>query len=155
MNNFNNIIKNVSWTLSQLPSEAQMYKVYEDNYESLSDNILNLQLPYSSITKKIEVLHLNGKTILTTPFNGTTFRQWMNSLYEGLHKPIKTEDLTSEQLTDMYVLASRFIRKEDRELLIHKLENNELKPIELSGDYIYFEGNLRRKNNTWVYAIGS
>ncbi len=154
MNNFNNRIKKVSWTLSQLPSEAELY-IGNDNYTSLPENILNLQIPYASITKKIEVLHLNGKTVLTTPFNGTTFRQWMNSLYEGLHKPIDTDNLSSDQLSDIYVLASRFLRKEDRELLIHKLENNELKPIELCGDYIYFEGYLKRRDNTWVYAIGS
>ena len=154
MKKFNNRIKKVSWTLSQLPSEAELY-IGNDNYASLPDNILNLQIPYASITKKIEVLHLNGQTILTTPFNGTTFRQWMNSLYEGLHIPINTDNLSSDQLSDIYVLASRFLRKEDRELLIHKLENNELKPIELCGDYIYFEGYLKRRNNTWVYAVGS
>ncbi len=155
MNNFNNIISNISWSMETLPSTARIRNIENLDYINIPENILNYKLPYSNIASKIILLTKNGEIILTTNFNGTTFNEWLNSLYEGLHLPINNNELNNIQRENIYILISRFADSEYRKLLVNKLENSELKPVNLLGDYKHFEGGLKRNNNIWSYRIGS
>jgi hypothetical protein len=155
MNHFNSIISNISWSIETLPSTARIINVENLDNINIPENILNYKLPYSHIASKIVLLTRNGEIILTTNFNGTTFNHWLNSLYEGLHLPINNDELTNKQRENIYILISRFTDSEYRKLLVNKLENSELKPVNLLGDYKYFEGGLKRNNNIWSYRVGS
>lgn len=155
MNNFNNIISNISWSMETLPSTARIHDIETLDYINIPENILNYRLPYTNTPSKIVLLTRNGETILTTNFIGTTFNQWLNSLYEGLHLPIDNNELSNIQRENIYILISRFADSDYRTLLVNKLENSELKPVNLLGDYKQFEGGLRRHNNLWSYRIGS
>ena len=152
---FNNSISNLSWTITTLPSEAKMFNSGDNSYSPVSDTIFNYKLPYSNTTSVIELLSVDGQLVLTTKFNGNTFKHWLNSLYEGLHIPINSDSLSIDQMASIYTMASYFRQKEDRIHIIEKLENNILKPYELLGDRVFFEGHLNRKNNVWTYFLGS
>jgi len=155
MEHFNESISNLSWTLTTLPSEAKMFNSQDNSYYPIPDSILNYKLPYSNRPSHIELVTLGSTVVLTAPFKGKTFKEWLHSLYEGLHTPIDNDSISVNQRGSIYRLASYYVSREDRLQIIDKLEHSQLKPVELLGDRVFFEGHIIRRNNIWSYYLGS
>ena len=91
MDKKNKLISKVSWTLLTNPVDAIMYENKNYNEElPISQEILNIKLR----GKRIILLYSGGKPLLTTPFVGNTFGQWMECLYQGLNKTFIVDDLS-------------------------------------------------------------
>jgi hypothetical protein len=148
----NKLISKVSWTLLTNPVDAIMYenKNYDDELP-ISQEILNIKLR----GKRIALLYSHGEPLLTTPFIGNTFGQWMECLYQGLNKTFIVKDLSREEIEAIYGCFGCWFYTEDRLKLVKKFETNKLKPYELLGNHIFFEGNLKLEKGTWCYSLGS
>ena len=152
MDKKNKLISKVSWTLLTNPVDAIMYENKNYNEElPISQEILNIKLR----GKRIILLYSGGKPLLTTPFVGNTFGQWMECLYQGLNKTFIVDDLSMEGIEGIYACIGCWFHAEDRLKLIKKFEANKLKPSELLGNHIFFEGSLRLEKGAWSYSLGS
>ena len=152
MDKKNKLISKVSWIIYNNPADAHIYE--NKNYDEelpIPQEILNIKLR----GKRIVLLYSSRKPILTTPFIGNTFGQWMECLYQGLNKTLIVNDLSREEVEAIYGCFGSWFHTEDRLKLAKKFEANKLKPYELLGNHIYFESNLKLEKGTWFYGLGS
>jgi hypothetical protein len=150
MDKKNKLISEVSWNINCHPDEACTY--VKDESFPLSDSILNIKLRSKNL---ISLLWLDSKPVFTVEFTGSTFKDWMNTLYEGLNREIIKEHISIESISIVYALIGSFLRENDRLKMVKKFEANKLKYKELLGDHCYFEGGLHLEKKIWTYSLGS
>jgi hypothetical protein len=148
----NKLISKVIWTINTDPDGAYIYENKKSIIEEpIPPEILNIKLR----GKRIVLLYDSGTPILTTPFVGNTFSQWMKCLYEGVNKTIIVEELSRSEVELIYKRIGGWFDSKIRSNLVKKLESNKLKISELLGNHVYFEGNLKLEKGTWHYFLGS
>lgn len=148
----NKLISKVSWTIISEPNEAHMYE--NKNYDvelDVSPEILNIKLK----GKYIVTLRDGDDIILTTPFVGNTFGEWMKCLYDGINRTLIVDELSREEITGIYKRISGWFDSKIRLKIVKDFESNKLKVSELLGHHIYFEGNLKLEKGIWNYSLGS
>lgn len=142
-------INKISWTITRPFTTA----VIIPTDEQIPSSLLNYKLPVRS-GDTISLVYNNNESILTERISGSTFKSVMTSLQRGLQKNIPTGD--SDTREKVYQRIAMFIRPKDRLRLINLFEKGKLKPVDLLGNHIFFEGGLRRgKEGIWTYALGS
>ena len=152
MDKKNKLISKVSWTIHSDPYEAHMYENKNYNVElPVSPEILNIKLR----GKKIAVLYDGNKVVLTTPFIGNTFGEWMQCLYNGVNKKLIVNELSREEITGIYNRISGWFNSDIRLQMVKKFESNKLKISELLGNHYFFEGRLKLEKTVWTYGLGS
>lgn len=152
MDKKNKLISKVMWTINCDPDGAYIFESKKSTNElPIPPEILNIKLR----GKRIVLLYNSGTPILTTPFVGNTFSQWMKCLYEGVNKTIIVEELNRTEIELVYQRISGWFDSKIRLDLVKKLESNKLKIKELLGHHVYFEGNLKLEKGTWHYGLGS
>ena len=152
MDKKNKLISKVSWTIQSDPYEANMYENKNYNVElPVSPEILNIKLR----GKKIAVLYDGNKVVLTTPFIGNTFGEWMQCLYNGVNKKLIVDELSREEITGIYNRISGWFNSDIRLQMVKKFESNKLKISELLGNHYFFEGRLKLEKTVWTYGLGS
>lgn len=124
-----------------------MFVSGSDEKRPVPDEIWNYPMRGNT---RIAVLFSREGAVITAPFSGGTFRDWTNQLYKALRKLIETN--ASEMA---YSRIGYFLHSNRRKDLVDKFERGELRPIDLAGDHVYFEGGLTTKDNVWVYSLGS
>ena len=127
MDKKNKLISEVSWNINCHPDEACTY--VKDESFPLSDSILNIKLRSKNL---ITLLYLDSKPVFTVEFTGSTFKYWMNTLYEGLNREIIKEYISIEGISIVYALIGSFLRKNDRLKMVKKFEANKLKYKEIN-----------------------
>jgi hypothetical protein len=148
----NKLISKVSWTIISDPEEARMYE--NKNYNvalDVSPEILNIKLA----GKYIVTLRDGSDIILTTPFVGNTFGEWMKCLYNGVNRTLIVDELSREEIAGIYKRISAWFDSKIRLKMVKDFESNKLKVSELLGNHIYFEGSLELKKGLWDYSLGS
>ena len=148
----NKLISKVSWTIISNPDEAYIFE--NKNYDvelPLSPEILNIKLR----GKYIVTLRDGNDIILTTPFVGNTFAEWMQCLYQGVNKKLIVDELSREQVNGIYTRIGGWFNSKDRLKMIKDFESNKLKVSELLGNHIFFEGSLKLEKGIWNYSLGS
>ena len=152
MDKKNKLISKVSWTIQSDPYEAIMYENKNYNIElAVSPEILNIKLR----GKKIAILMDGGKVVLTTPFIGNTFGEWMQCLYNGVSKKLVVAELSRDEITGIYNRISGWFDSDIRLKMVKKFESNKLKVSELLGNHYFFEGRLKLEKTLWTYSLGS
>ena len=148
----NKLISKVSWTICSHPDEAIFYE--NKNYDvelPVPPEILNIKLR----GKYIVTLRDGSDIILTTPFVGNTFGEWMQCLYQGTNKTLIVEELTREQIAGIYKRISGWFDSKIRLKMVKDFEANKMKVSELLGHHIYFESSLKLEKGIWDYGLGS
>ena len=79
----------------------------------------------------------------------------MQCLYNGLNKKLKVDELSREEITEIYYSISGWFDSKKRLQMVKKFESNKLKVWELLGNHYYFEGNLKLEKGVWTYGVGS
>ena len=152
MDKKNKLISKVSWIIQSDPYEANMYENKNYNVElPVSPEILNIKLR----GKKIAILMDSGKVVLTTPFIGNTFGEWMQCLYNGVSKKLIVAELSREEITGIYNRISGWFDSDTRLKMVKKFESNKLKVSDLLGNHYFFEGRLKLEKTVWTYGLGS
>jgi hypothetical protein len=152
MDKKNKLISKVLWTIDSNPNDAYIFASKKSiKEEPIPPEILNIKLR----GKRIVLLYDSGTPILTTPFVGNTFSQWMKCLYEGVNKTIMVEELSMTEVELIYKRIGGWFVSNIRSNLVKKLESNKLKISELLGNHVYFEGCLKLEKGTWYYSLGS
>ena len=152
MDKKNKLISKVSWIIQSDPYEANMYENKNYNVElPVSPEILNIKLR----GKKIAILMDSGKVVLTTPFIGNTFGEWMQCLYNGVSKKLIVAELSREEITGIYNRISGWYDSDTRLKMVKKFESNKLKVSDLLGNHYFFEGRLKLEKTVWTYGLGS
>ncbi len=148
----NKLISKVSWTIFSHPDEAHIFE--NKNYDlelPVPPEILNIKLR----GKYIVTLRNGNDIILTTPFIGNTFGEWMQCLYQGTNKILIVEELTREQVNGIYTRIGGWFNSQDRLRMVKKFEDNKMKVSELLGNHYFFESGLELKKGIWNYSLGS
>lgn len=148
----NKLISKVSWTIISHPDEAIFYENKNYNVElPVPPEILNIKLR----GKYIVTLRDGNDIILTTPFVGNTFGEWMQCLYQGTNKTLIVDELSREEIAGIYKRISGWFNSKDRLRMIKKFEDNKMKVSKLLGHHIYFESSLKLEKGIWDYGLGS
>jgi hypothetical protein len=148
----NKLISKVSWAIISHPDEAHIYENKNYNVElPVPPEILNIKLR----GKYIVTLRDGSDIILTTPFVGNTFGEWMQCLYQGVNKTLIVDELSREEVAGIYKRISGWFNSKDRLRMVKDFESNKLKVSELLGHHIYFESSLKLEKGIWDYGLGS
>jgi len=148
----NKLISKVSWTIFSNPNEAHIFE--NKNYDvelPVPPEILNIKLR----GKYIITLRDGDDIILTTPFVGNTFGEWMQCLYQGTNKTLIVNELSREQVNGIYTRIGGWFNGQDRLRMVKKFEDNKMKVSELLGNHYFFEGSLKLEKGIWNYSLGS
>ncbi len=151
MDLLNNKLKNFYWSMDKPITNAYMVNPENHSRSSVPSDIFDFELPYNIKNSKITILSYNNEAVLTVNFNGNTFRDFLDCLYNGLYTPIKSKELTEEQREKLYIIISKLTYNIDREYRIRNLENDLLLPITLIDLKIWFGGNIKRRRGIWTY----
>ena len=148
----NKLISKVTWTIFSNPDQAIIYENKNYNEElPVPPEILNIKLR----GKYIVTLRDGDDIILTTPFVGNTFGEWMQCLYQGVNKTLIVDELSREQITGIYKCISGWFDSKYRLEKVKDFEANKLKVSELLGNHYHFEGSLKLEKGVWNYGLGS
>ena len=136
--------------MTESPENAYAFdKNYEPDHEK-TKVIMNKKVPIKR-GDKIAVLYVNHEPYLVTKWNKKdgTLKEVLEHLYDALDTPLEPN---WEETKGIYERISNWFKSEDRLELVRKYENGELKPKELLGDHLYFEGMGREgsSKNIWV-----
>lgn len=138
----------VSWNITLPPSEAKIWD--KDKSYHLTEETINKRYRIQE-GDRIVLTYRKGLPFLTASLHGETFRDILWCIYSGLQSNISEEDYEKALMS-----IESFLRQEDRRDLKQKLEKGTLKYVELVGQYVFYEGDLRRqKDGIWTYGIGS
>ena len=142
----------ISWKLSQPFSTARFYEAELGRFVPIPKEMLAIKLAVRK-GDRIALLYNNDKVVLTAPITGgKTLKDVLHSLEKGMQTPLTTR----HQIQVAYQMIGYFFKPSDRLRLVKRLEQKKLTPADLVKDnYEFFEGDLRRKGNTWIYAVGS
>jgi len=152
MDKKNKLISKVSWTIFSDPHDAYIFeKKNSDEEPPIPPEILNIKLR----GKYIVTLRDGDDIVLTTPFVGNTFGEWMQCLYEGVNKTLIVDELSREQVNGIYTRIGGWFNSQDRLNMVKKFEGNKMKVSELLGNHYFFEGNLKLEKGIWNYSLGS
>lgn len=136
-----------SWRINQSLSKA---KVFEDgSYHKVPDEMWNKRYNVKK-GDLIVTLYNHGQPLYVTEIHGTSFRDILQSLYNGLNDTIDNND--SEIIQE---IINNFIKYDTRKKLTDKLIRGTLKVKDLLGDHVFYEGNLTRHHGICTYALGS
>jgi len=146
----NSQINNISWTITTPLSTAHIISTDE---QPVPSTLLNHKLSVRS-GDTIAILYNHYTPIITEKITGSTLKSVLSSLERGLQKRVSPHD--NDLREQIYSRISGFFRTKDRLRLINLYEKGRLKPIDLLGDHIFFEGGLKRgKGGVWTYGLGS
>ena len=142
----------ISWKLSQPFSTARLYEAELGRFVPFSKDILAINMGVRK-GDRIALLYNNDEVLLTAPIKGgQTLHDVLRSLEKGMQTPLTTLN----QIQVAYQMIGYFFKPSDRLRLVKRLEQKKLTPGDLVKDnYEFFEGNLRRTGNIWIYAVGS
>ena len=146
-----NITEKIYFVLGNHP---ELTNFFDEEY--IPNEIMELKLRKNeSETQFITLLYDDCKPSICIPFKGTTIRDWLFTLYEGLHSRIIKENLDYETRYKIDRIINQFYRDTDRMRLYEKLDSGELKYLDLVGDHEFFEGPISLEGNVWEYSLGS
>ena len=145
-------MKSICWNLKQSLAFANAGYDSSNKLVKISNEIWNKKLNVKR-GDQISLVYYDGKPIITHSIKGNTIKDILKSLENGLRKPL---EVTYENAKKVYITTSSFRFAKDRIKIIKLFENKKLCPIDLIGNYQFFEGSLKRtRNGTWVYDVGS
>ena len=102
---------------------------------------------------RVVLVYYNSQPAITCQVMGKTILDLFKSINSGMKSKISPNN-TDQQV--VYGIIGNFIKSSDRLRLIKLYETNKLTPYDLVIDnYDFYEGNLKKTNGIWTYAVGS
>jgi hypothetical protein len=148
-----NLINKISWSINRPVNTATFG--YDDSNKPIPipTNVWKTQIGIRKGDRVVLVYH-NREPQLLAPVRGKTLRDLFESIERGMKARLNCTD--DETTSKVYPVISRWYRSKDRLRLVNQFEKGKLTAGELCGDYVFFDGNLKRENGgIWTYALGN
>lgn len=144
-----NPIDSISWVITE-PVENACLGYDNDQRIPISDEIWNIELGIKKGDRVVIVWRRYNPCIIV-PVSGSTLRDMFVSICNGMDTYLSVND---KEHVDKAI--ADFYHENDRKILTDKYKNGDLKPRDLCGDYVFFEGNFKRdENGLWTFGLGS
>jgi hypothetical protein len=151
---FRSVDLKVSWALTR-PLKTMTVFLPDDTFGPVPKEYFDRKLPIKS-ADTIVVLCIRNHAPITAPIKGKTVHNVFKSLERGLHIKMRSSTDDVFRRIAVYSRIADFVDAKMRKSLTKKYEAGSLRPIDLLGDHVYYEGGLRRgKGGVWRYGLGS
>lgn len=149
----------IEYIIGNHPEEVYSFTDYNkcEDTKPVPQEILDLKIREDeSVEQKIPMVYVGTKPFLLCKFEGTTIQDWLHSLFNGVHEPITNIDNDTKQIIiDCINKCFRPHHEYTANECLEKLENNRLTPLDLMGNHIFFQGDVRLEDNIWTFSVGS
>lgn len=146
--------RKISWNLTQPLSAAKMYG--KDDLVQIPKTMWDATLPVKKgdviIVLTESLCQKSDRTVyLTEPVRGNNLRDVLKSVERGINRKISYKNKKYKIPTSViYRKIGYFFYPKDRLELVNKYEGTGVKPVELYGDHIHFEGLRRRGKSIYL-----